>query len=491
MGGRRTTTSSTSNVNQTQNTTTPGTAPGTELIPFVNQTVSDAMGIDPYSGPRVAAPDDLTQQATWGAAPDTFVPTRTTADDPFQVHHTYVAPNAQEGIDAGMTAAADLNTRIPGLVNLGFDRWDEILQGGGNPNLDALIDAIQRDSEESFARNRGDRALYAGAEGAFGGTGYNQGEAWASEQEADALARAIAELRASDYYNQQQLLQAAPGALAGLAGVANLPAEMFNQWGGLRQENLIGAAASGDYNNQVDANNAWLSGTLNDSNAAAMIQDALARLQYNFAADSQVAANELQANAIDQQQEQAGYDNDYLNWLAQWEGNQAQQNALGNAMNIFATIPGADSTLTGRTQTTSTTRENSSPLSTLGGVLGAGLQMFAPGGMFSGSLSALGGLLGRGSGQSTGMTQAPATQAISPWLIPPQPTLSDIRYKKNIKFLRQDERGVNWYQFEYPWSKKPQVGVMAQELEQIAPELVGEINGMKYVDYKRLGAWMP
>lgn len=490
MGSSRTRTNSTTNTNQNQTNTTPGTAPGTALIPGVQGTVDDALSLDAYNGPRVAGPGDLFNQATYGELPDTFVPQRTTTDNPFQVNSTYVAPNAQEGIDAGLAAGHHLNTRLPGLVNAGFDRWGEILQGGGNPNLDALIQAISQDANENYAVNAGDRALMAGAEGAFGGTGYNQGEAWAAEQQADSLNRTIAEIRASDYYNNQQLLQAAPGGLAGLAGVLGIPAEMLGEWGGLRQENLAGEAANTDYNNQVAQNNLWQTGTLQDSNTAAGVQDALAQWQAQFAADSQVAANEVDTVNRNMAQEQAGYDNDYLNWLAQWENNQAQQNALGNAMNIFATIPGGTSNLVGRSQTQSTTTQSANPLQTIGGLVGAGLQMFAPGGMFSGSLSALGGLLGGGSGggQSTPMNYAPVGQPVSPWIAP---TVSDSRVKKNIEFVEEDERGVRWYEFDYKWGGVRQIGVMAEELEEIAPQFVYTVNGLKAVDYASLEAWAP
>ena len=77
---------------------------------------------------------------------------------------------------------------------------------------------------------------------------------------------------------------------------------------------------------------------------------------------------------------------------------------------------------------------------------------------------------------------------VSPWLAPAP---SDMRVKRDVKFVEEDDRGVRWYKFKYKWSDHEEVGVMAQELEVIAPHLVGEINGMKVVDYARLGEWRP
>ena len=69
--------------------------------------------------------------------------------------------------------------------------------------------------------------------------------------------------------------------------------------------------------------------------------------------------------------------------------------------------------------------------------------------------------------------------------------MSDIRSKENIVYLgKKDEYNV--YEFEYKpefrnrWGHGKHIGVIAQEVEQIKPDAVTEIDGYKAVDYGRL-----
>ena len=59
---------------------------------------------------------------------------------------------------------------------------------------------------------------------------------------------------------------------------------------------------------------------------------------------------------------------------------------------------------------------------------------------------------------------------------------SDERLKENIHHIGT-YNGINWYEFNYLWSPKKWIGVIAQELERIMPEAVGKINGYRYVNY--------
>jgi hypothetical protein len=68
--------------------------------------------------------------------------------------------------------------------------------------------------------------------------------------------------------------------------------------------------------------------------------------------------------------------------------------------------------------------------------------------------------------------------------------LSDIRVKENIEFIGKDpQSGLNIYGFEYanPWKAiggyGRHIGHMAQEVEQIYPHAVIEIDGIKHVNY--------
>ena len=60
--------------------------------------------------------------------------------------------------------------------------------------------------------------------------------------------------------------------------------------------------------------------------------------------------------------------------------------------------------------------------------------------------------------------------------------MSDERLKENIHHIGT-YNGINWYEFNYLWSPKKWIGVIAQELERIMPEAVGKINGYRYVNY--------
>jgi hypothetical protein len=70
--------------------------------------------------------------------------------------------------------------------------------------------------------------------------------------------------------------------------------------------------------------------------------------------------------------------------------------------------------------------------------------------------------------------------------------MSDIRTKENIKHLGYLPNGLPFYEFEYKPDFKSfggegkHVGVMAQEVEQVLPHAVIEINGYKVVNYGAL-----
>jgi hypothetical protein len=99
----------------------------------------------------------------------------------------------------------------------------------------------------------------------------------------------------------------------------------------------------------------------------------------------------------------------------------------------------------------------SAMMSGLFGIGGAAL-----GGMYGGPQGAMiGGQVGSGVGRS----------------------FSDVRLKKNIKRIGKHRSGVGLYEYDYIWGGGKQIGVMAQELEQVRPDAVFEVNGWKAVDY--------
>ena len=65
---------------------------------------------------------------------------------------------------------------------------------------------------------------------------------------------------------------------------------------------------------------------------------------------------------------------------------------------------------------------------------------------------------------------------------------SDRRLKRNIKRIGATAAGLPLYLFQYLWSDKPEVGVMADEVLEVMPEAVaiGQ-GGYLMVDYGRIG----
>ena len=61
---------------------------------------------------------------------------------------------------------------------------------------------------------------------------------------------------------------------------------------------------------------------------------------------------------------------------------------------------------------------------------------------------------------------------------------SDIRVKEDITQVGKLNDGTPVYSFRYIGSPAFQIGLMAQDVEQYAPEAVTEIEGIKFVDYE-------
>lgn len=62
---------------------------------------------------------------------------------------------------------------------------------------------------------------------------------------------------------------------------------------------------------------------------------------------------------------------------------------------------------------------------------------------------------------------------------------SDRRLKTDIKVIGRADNGLNIYSYRYVWGGPTQIGVMADEVENIHPEAVAEVNGVKLVNYER------
>jgi len=82
----------------------------------------------------------------------------------------------------------------------------------------------------------------------------------------------------------------------------------------------------------------------------------------------------------------------------------------------------------------------------------------------------------------TGASAAGSAAAAWPALL----ALSDVRAKENIAHVGKLHDGQNVYSFNMKGSKTPQVGLLAQEVQQHVPDAVHEHpSGLKMVDYSR------
>lgn len=63
---------------------------------------------------------------------------------------------------------------------------------------------------------------------------------------------------------------------------------------------------------------------------------------------------------------------------------------------------------------------------------------------------------------------------------------SDRRLKRDIERIGTHASGVPLYSFKYLHDNTPRVGVMADEVEKVMPEAVGELGGFKTVNYEML-----
>lgn len=422
---------------------TPGTDYGTALLGRTSGLQDSVFGAQPFSGDTVAAPIMTDQVAQWGQTPSSYVPQRSTADAAIRATKDFVAPNAQEGIDAGMAAANGIGSWMPSMTSQARDRWTNILQGDANPELANLINLTQADWGETQARAQGDAALNFGNAGAYGGTEHYK----LSQDMADRATRSLnlqtSGLRAEDFYKNQQMLAAAPSALRDISGLETLPAELLSRYGGMRQTNLEAGAANEQANQNIVNQNQWLAGGLNDDNLQRLAQDAMARWNAEHQSEEARVANDASKATIQQGINQAGLSNP-LNQYQMNQDNIARQLANSQAlMQLARSVPGASTS-------TTATGSGTSKQSQVGFDLGSESAMKI--------LSAIFG--------------------------------SDRRLKKDIVPAMRDSRGLQWYKYRYIWDHPAaplRMGVMADEVRSVVPEAVMvDPAGFLMVDYGAL-----
>jgi hypothetical protein len=63
---------------------------------------------------------------------------------------------------------------------------------------------------------------------------------------------------------------------------------------------------------------------------------------------------------------------------------------------------------------------------------------------------------------------------------------SDPRLKKDVRKVADDPRGFGWYEYEYVWGGGRMTGVMADEVQAVMPEAIGQVGRFLTVDYSKL-----
>jgi len=64
-------------------------------------------------------------------------------------------------------------------------------------------------------------------------------------------------------------------------------------------------------------------------------------------------------------------------------------------------------------------------------------------------------------------------------------SLSDVRVKENLQKVG-DYKGMGVYDYNYKWTPERRRGLIAQEVEQVKPEAVFEVGGIKAIDYGKI-----
>jgi len=96
-------------------------------------------------------------------------------------------------------------------------------------------------------------------------------------------------------------------------------------------------------------------------------------------------------------------------------------------------------------------------------------------------------------GQSTGTGTSTTTQPVNPWTTAAGLglglwSLSDARTKENIEPVGLLSNGLNIYRYNFKGDDRPQIGLLAQEVEKVHPEAVADVGlwpgaSVKFVNY--------
>jgi hypothetical protein len=92
-------------------------------------------------------------------------------------------------------------------------------------------------------------------------------------------------------------------------------------------------------------------------------------------------------------------------------------------------------------------------------------------------------------GSSSGSSTSTMTPASNPWTTAAGIglglfSLSDERTKENIEPVGLLNNGLNVYRYNFRGDTRPQIGLIAQEVERVKPEAVADVGGLKMVNYR-------
>lgn len=429
--------------------TSAGTPAALKILGDAEGLSGQVANMSSWAGDRMARPEVLDKYvAEWGQMPSKFVTQKSTTAAPSQVTGNFVAPNAEEGIAAGMQTGQAYHDAAQPLMSSGLQTIGQVIGNQQNPYMADVVANIQREHGEGAARARNAYLQDMGAAGSFGGVDMDRGLAWMAEQQQGELDSTLANLYYGDYQNWLDRVYQAPAAMAAYGAAGRMGADTLAEFGGMRQANLQQAEDVRRENAQIGEFNAWQQGQLADTNVERAAADELAKWNAQHQIDDAVIKNQVAQSEARTGQAQVDLDNNYMRWLAEQENTANKTQLMSQLMALTNMVP----------DTTTYTQGSGS---------GTGTQQ-----------------------QGSGNNSAAAAASIMSALI--MAFASDKRVKTDIELIGQDNRGVNWYNYRYKWDPPgtKRQGVMAQELLAKAPQFVFNfMDDMLGVDYAGLTNW--
>lgn len=462
MGGSSQQTSN-SNFNQQQSgSSTLGSTPtALSFLPQMTGAAQAAVNQGAYTGPVVAPP---TQANAYAATPPNVSGFVADPGDPLddytpdvQILDRYIAgatPTSLAGLSDAQNWASTMGGQVQDTAgNLG-DFWQrvsagEFLDPNTNVALQQYLTNMSEGAQDELMIGADNFTSNAISSGAYGGTGYGRGMAWALDEfnENDLAARSG--ILYNNYLNEMDRIQGAGAGASQAYTLGLLPGQTMMGLGdierGYEQLDINNEIAT---NQEIERGQAYdiqdLLGRRRDTalQAQAGLENELGLANWNIYQQESAIRDEILRNQVDQMIAQAGLTNAQSAWDAErWGDLDVYDRFLGMLANP-AFGEHSEGTSSG-SSTTTTEQENPLWQDIMGG-LSSAAQIY---GMFSGNPAAMaGGIGGGGAGgsspQGSGMT-SPSMPSFSPIPVP------DIDYSQ---FLSNPS---NLNEMQLPWYLQP------------------------------------